>query len=110
MIEHQQGEVGGAFELGEVQLVGVEDGLWVANLIGQRGVRRRGSKPPIRYEAIRDGLRRVAELAADRDASVHMPRIGCGLAGGKWERIEPLIREQLTATDISVVVYDLPNG
>jgi hypothetical protein len=35
-----------------------------------------------------------------------MPRIGCGLAGGKWERIEPLIISGLSAHDIAVTVYD----
>jgi len=35
-----------------------------------------------------------------------MPRIGCGLAGGDWSRIEPLIAETLCASDIDVTVYD----
>ena len=40
--------------------------------------------------------------------SVHMPRIGCGLAGGTWERIEPLIVKVLCERGIPVTVYDLP--
>ena len=39
-------------------------------------------------------------------ASVHMPRIGCGLAGGKWERIEPLIERTLLARAVPTTVYD----
>ncbi|EPJ40147.1 hypothetical protein STAFG_2811 [Streptomyces afghaniensis 772] len=35
-----------------------------------------------------------------------MPRIGCGLAGGKWSRVEPLIEERLIRRGISVTVYD----
>ena len=35
-----------------------------------------------------------------------MPRIGCGLAGGKWEEIEPIIIRQLCEKDIAVYVYD----
>ena len=35
-----------------------------------------------------------------------MPRIGCGLAGGKWSRVEPLIIERLVKRDIAVTVYD----
>jgi hypothetical protein len=34
-----------------------------------------------------------------------MPRIGCGLAGSKWE-IEPIITGQLSEKDIAVYVYD----
>ena len=40
------------------------------------------------------------------EASVHMPRIGCGLAGGKWEEIEPIITDELTSQGIEVSVYD----
>ncbi len=35
-----------------------------------------------------------------------MPRIGCGLAGGTWARIEPLITTTLCAQDVDVTVYD----
>jgi O-acetyl-ADP-ribose deacetylase (regulator of RNase III) len=94
------------FELGQVQFVEVEDELFVANMIGQHGIRRSGSKPPIRYDAIEQGLKRVADFASERKASVHMPRIGCGLAGGKWEKIEPLIKRTLVAADVEVTVYD----
>ncbi len=94
------------FELGAVQFVRVADHLWVANLVGQRGLRRVGGVPPIRYEAVQAGLAEVASFAQPHGASVHMPRIGCGLAGGKWEEIEPLIEGTLTATGVSVTVYD----
>ncbi len=35
-----------------------------------------------------------------------MPRIGCGLAGGKWEVIEPLIDKTLIKNHIITTVYD----
>jgi hypothetical protein len=35
-----------------------------------------------------------------------MPRIGCGLAGGDWSRIEPLIEESLVRRGLPVSVYD----
>lgn len=95
------------FELGKVQFVRVKPDLWVANLIGQHKIRRqKGQAPPIRYEAIREGLIRVAEKAVELEASIHMPRIGCGLAGGKWDRIEPMIQETLLELGVSVTVYD----
>lgn len=94
------------FELGQVLIVKVAENLWVANLIGQQGVGARRGVPPIRYEAIRQGLQRVADFAEPRGASVHMPRIGCGLAGGKWEEIEPIIQQTLLAKGIPVTVYD----
>lgn len=35
-----------------------------------------------------------------------MPRIGCGLAGGTWDKIEPLIKDAITSIEIPVIVYD----
>lgn len=99
------------FELGQVQFVGVQADLYVANLLGQRGIARRGGaaqEPPIRYEAVRAGLGRVRDFVQGRGASVHMPRIGTGLAGGDWRVIQKIIEEELLAPGVSVTVYDLP--
>lgn len=95
------------FELGRIQLVEVEEGLWVANLLGQKGLRWSGGKPPVRFNAVRSGLSYVREEARERGATVHMPRIGCGLAGGKWEDIGPIVEEELDNQGIDVTVYDL---
>ena len=95
-------------ELGMVQMVKVEADIWVANLIGQHKTGNRGIFPPIRYDAVLKGLRRVAQIAHNRNASVHMPRIGCGLAGGTWDQIEPIIQRALINEGIIVTVYDLP--
>lgn len=105
-----RGEEREPFELGAVQLVQVEDHRWVANLIGQRGTRPSEGTPPVRYDAIRAGLARVRDHALALQASVFMPRIGCGLAGGTWEHIEPLIEDELTTHGISVTVVDLPSS
>lgn len=95
------------FGLGEVQFIKVEEDLWIANLIGQHRLNRdEDGNAPIRYEAIERGLDKVAQFAKEIDASIHMPRIGCGLAGGSWDRIEPIIMEALSVCDIAVTVYD----
>ncbi len=93
------------FELGKVQLVKVEDDIWVANLIGQHKLKNdENGIPPIRYSAIKLGMVEVNRLAHQLNASVHMPRIGCGLAGGKWEKIQPILDHELIA--IETTVYD----
>ena len=94
------------FELGSVQLVQVHPDLWIANMIGQHGLKRQGGRPPIRYEAVTACLENLTSLAKERNATVHMPRIGCGLAGGDWEEIGPIIERTLCASDIEVYVYD----
>jgi O-acetyl-ADP-ribose deacetylase (regulator of RNase III) len=96
------------FTLGQVQFVPVADELWVANLIGQHDIRSHNGVPPVRYEAIRAGLEKVAAFAKAHRASVHMPRIGAGLAGGDWNTISAIIHEELATNNISVTIYDLP--
>ena len=95
------------FELGNVQFVKVADDIWVANLLAQRDTKPdKDGLPPIRYVFVSEGLERVKEFAKQHNASVHMPRIGCGLAGGQWTEIEPIINEKLLAYDIETTVYD----
>lgn len=95
------------FELGKVQFVQVQSDIWVANLIGQHKINvDKSGNPPIRYEAIATGLNAVSTFANRNNSSVHMPRIGCGLAGGNWEHIEPMILSALSNNDIDVTVYD----
>ena len=96
------------FGLGAVQFVEVDDQLWVANLVGQHGLNRTNAGPPVRYDAIETALATVADNARVLDASVHMPRIGCGLAGGDWVEIEQIIERTLIPSGIDTTVYDLP--
>ncbi|NDV93911.1 hypothetical protein D0T84_03125 [Dysgonomonas sp. 521] len=87
--------------------VQVEPYIYVANMIGQRGTKTgRSTGAPVRYEAIEACLEKLAVDAKQLGASVHMPRIGCGLAGGKWNRVEPLIEQTLIKNDIDVYIYD----
>lgn len=96
------------FKLGSVQMIAVADGLWVANVIGQHGIGPASDgSPPVRYEAIEVGLQALAELARTESARVHMPRIGCGLAGGEWSELEPIIGRTLLPAGIDTTVYDL---
>ncbi|NDV60385.1 macro domain-containing protein [Bacteroides sp. 519] len=95
------------FALGNIEVIKVEPYIYVANMIGQCGIKTsRSAGVPIRYDAVEACLDKLAEEAKLLNASVHMPRIGCGLAGGKWEKIEPLIEKTLLSNDIDVYVYD----
>ena len=94
------------FALGEVRFVPVEDDLWVGNMIAQHGTRAKAGVPPIRYKALEKALEKVASFADENSASVHMPRIGCGLAGGTWNQVGPIVQRQLVDVGIDVTVYD----
>ena len=95
-----------AFDLGEIQVVIVEKGLSVANMIAQKGMGATNGVPPIRYEALKKCLEELYAVAKEQNASVHMPRIGCGLAGGKWDIVQEIINEKLTAKGVNVWIYD----
>jgi O-acetyl-ADP-ribose deacetylase (regulator of RNase III) len=94
------------FGLGALQVVQVDGWTWVANMVGQRGIRTGSKGVPVRYEAIDSALAALGDRALELGASVHMPRIGCGLAGGRWERVEPLVTARLVERGVDVTVYD----
>ncbi|AXG66244.1 hypothetical protein SEA_ANNADREAMY_152 [Streptomyces phage Annadreamy] len=93
--------------LGKTQSVRVSEDLWVYNMIAQHGTVSKLNPQPLSYEALEIALERLAAEAEYMNATVHMPRIGCGLAGGKWDVVESIINRTLTLRDIDVTVYDL---
>lgn len=89
--------------LTNVEFIQVENDIIVANMIAQRGVGKRiNGKPPISYGALRVCLNDVNDYAKTKNASIHMPKIGSGLAGGDWNVIEKIIKE---TTTVDVFVY-----
>lgn len=93
--------------LGHAQTVYIADDLYVMNMIAQHGTVSKLNPQPLSYEALEMALEVVAMVAIQTGGSVHMPRIGCGLAGGKWDVVESIINRTLTLKDIDVTVYDL---
>lgn len=94
------------FVLGNVQFVEVEPELWVANIIGQHQTIRENSSP-IRYDALRIGLRKVAVFCLNHRASFHAPRLGSGLAQGSWPIIADIIEDEIVNDGIDATIYDL---
>jgi O-acetyl-ADP-ribose deacetylase (regulator of RNase III) len=103
LYDHHQEE----FKLGNIQLVSVQNsratlGLWVVNMIAQHGIGVKDGVPPIRYDALRECLTKVAGHC--NGGRISMPRIGCGLAGGTWEKVGPIVEE--TVGHLDVFVFD----
>jgi O-acetyl-ADP-ribose deacetylase (regulator of RNase III) len=105
----------GKFELGEVGFALFADindenshpQTHVANMIGQHGVGRdKEGNPPVRYESIRKCLKKVRKYCLKNGFEVHAPRFGSDLAGGDWDVIEGLIKDELTSKGIPVTIYD----
>ena len=96
-------------QLGQVHFCGVETGIEIASIVGQHGYGP-ATAPRLRYAALEAGLQSVMSRATVKRASVHMPRIGTGQAGGSWMMVRELIEATLLAANVPVTVYDLPEG
>ncbi len=97
------------FQLGNIHLSRVDDSLLVAHMVAQHGVGP-SKTPRVRYGAIEKCLRKLADFVVARNASVHMPRIGTGEAGGSWEIVGEIVEDTLCQRKIDVTVYDLPTA
>ena len=93
--------------LGRAIFSKASEDLTIASLIGQEGF---GPSlfPRIRYAALQTSLEQVADLAASIGASIHMPKIGTGSAGGDWSTIEEMLDDVMVRAGLLVTVYDVP--
>lgn len=94
-------------KLGQVQFVSVSEDLEIANMIAQRDVITKNDIPPIRYDSLGYCLELVTEQALLKNASLHIPRIGVGLSGGRWTIINGLLQDYVISKGVQVHVYDL---
>ena len=111
--------LGNNFALGKVQFVFVGtqsdsdkdiNDIVVANIIGQHGVgvNKETGEVPVRYEALREGCKYIANACKYYGATAHFPYLmGCDLAGGKWEIVENILMEELVNKGVNTFVYDL---
>lgn len=97
----------GNHALGNTHFYGDPSHLTVASMVAQRGYGR-SEVPRISYPALEQCLSAVRDKAINSGASVHMPRIGCGQAGGKWEVVSEFVDAILCQAGVAVTVYDLP--
>lgn len=95
-------------KLGYTCLSRVGNDVYTFQMISQHGYGPSASTR-LRYEALRKCLEQLRTSALERNATVHMPRIGTGEAGGSWGLIVNLISEELCAKGVPVTVYDLPD-
>jgi hypothetical protein len=86
----------------------------VANMIAQHGTVTRPmdddpNRPPVRYTALAACMSKVANYIAHlpQGTAIHAPKFGAGLAGGNWDLIEELIREEWLDRGIPVTIYSL---
>lgn len=116
--------------LGQIDIIKVDDekDIYVVNLVGQSGIRakkisdvvigkdqtmfeiKNNMVMPIRYDAIYKGLLELklklnCLIKTNCKYSIHMPKIGSGLAGGDWLKIEKIINKIFVDENVYVYIY-----
>lgn len=65
-----------------------------------------GKAIPVDYEAIALCMRKMNYIFKGK--TIGLPQIGCGLAGGDWNTVKAIIKDNLPDCDTTVVIYDAP--
>lgn len=87
--------------LGDVLITQVAQNVSIVSLYGQfgfgRGVRQTD------YKVLDTALKRASAIVGSNNASKYFPyKMACGLAGGKWEVVGPLITSHFPGATIVV--------
>lgn len=111
--------------LGEIQIVSVEtdnilNRTFVANMIAQHNFKTKENPVPLDYKALAECLTKLDNWTGHyiktinkmamphkldpKEFTIHMPRIGCGLAGGDWNEVEKILKDTI---NFDIFVYDL---
>lgn len=96
---------GDPVKLGTMSVAVITPNFHIVNCYTQyaTGTKENG-QPPVDYLAVEACLEAVHDTYADWE--IRMPKIGCGLAGGSWAKVEA-IAEQFFTTDTDVTVYEI---
>jgi len=81
-------------KLGDVLTVAINQRLVIANIFGQENIGT--DEVQTDYGALADGFLLLNQYAQVTNLPVYLPEgIGCGLAGGNWETVKPLIQNYI---------------
>lgn len=99
----------GNLSLGKTHCVQVSSDTFIVSMVSQHGYGP-SPKPRIRYLALRNCLEQLSDCALKMGASIHVPLIGTGFAGGNWSYIAELLDEAVVRKGIRTTVYVLPGS
>lgn len=95
--------------VGQAIWVKVSEDLVIWNLITQEFYGRDG-KLYLDYQGLETALQKIvintptSLMISGIERTIHTPEVGCGLAGGEWSKVEPIIKNTLLDT-FNVNVY-----
>lgn len=77
--------------------------VYVINAYTQYDYKSLGNEHPLDYEALQLCLRKMSHQFSGY--RIGLPKIGCGLAGGDWQRVKQIIQTELKDCNVTVVNY-----
>lgn len=97
----------GAAALGSVQFIHLSNGQYVANVFSQDDFYSKRKDTITDYGAMEKALIEVDKFALANRLTVAIPGyMGCGIAGGDWDRVKPIIRQIFKYSPIDcMIVY-----
>lgn len=97
----------GAAALGSVQFIHLSSGQYVANIFSQDDFYSKRKDTITDYSAMEKALIEVDKFALANRLTVAIPGyMGCGIAGGDWDRVKPIIRQIFKYSPIDcMIVY-----
>lgn len=107
------------FGPGYTQLVKVAAKIYVANMVGQFGVKSLNNPTPVDYEAVILSMKHLNDymmylyndfllpitFSNNKKLEIHCPKFGCGLGGGTWKQISSYI--ETVWKEHNVYIYEL---
>ena len=88
-------------KLGSLSIAGIHGNFHIVNCYSQYNYGfKKGGKPPVEYKAIGECLEKVAQLYNGWE--IRSPKIGCGLAGGDWNIVEPMFEKILGNQNLTI--------
>lgn len=97
------------WKLGDVQFVPITENRVVANCATQKGYGyNRENTTYLDYDAIALVFDTLCLYSVDNNVAISIPRIGAGLAGGDWDKINHILQQVVSGyNDAHIVVYSL---
>jgi O-acetyl-ADP-ribose deacetylase (regulator of RNase III) len=79
---------------GKIQLIRINEKQFICNMFSQRGISRTNRTTD--YELLEQCIKKLAEYSTKNNLTVAIPyKIGCGLAGGDWDKVSKIIKYHL---------------
>lgn len=96
----------GGWKLGEIQVVTIAPDLMIVNCATQEKFLPRDTVH-CDYTAIGTVMHNLKHLSNVTGMKINLPKIGCGLAGGDWNKVSAIIDDVFWLNDKDITVWEL---